>query len=117
MSSDVGQNMLYPPAKYQTEEAVKVGDYVHFRIWAELWLYKRKGRVMFVPGISPRNESLEYNSLKWVSVRYAGDTETAFVVHPVSGVTMGIHFVHRTDDLLKETHSDYKFSPRLGNDS
>ncbi len=100
--------MSYPKAVYETGEDVKVGDYVQFRAWAELWLRKRTGRVMFVPGISPPNPTLEYNGLKWISI----DEEKMKIgglVDPKTGVVKKIRFLKRSDDELQETPSGYEF--------
>ena len=107
---NVVPKMDYPRAIYETGESVKVGDHVTLRTWIELWLKKNSGRVFFVPGISDHNPSMEYNGLKWVSVRYAGETETGILVHPETGIVKGVKFVRRTDDSLMTTPEGYEFS-------
>lgn len=101
--------MDYPAAQYETGESVAIGDYVELRTWIELWLKKHTGRVIFVPGISEHNSSLEYDGLKWVSIRYAGETETGVLVHPETGVLKGIKFIRRADDELTSTPDGYEF--------
>ena len=106
--------MSYPEAKYETGEPVLIGDHVGFRMWSELWLKKCNGRVEFVPGISPFNDSLEDNDLKWVSVVHESKAQIGFVVNPDSGVVKGLRFVRRTDDDFRETSPDFVFDESDG---
>ena len=52
---------------------------------------------------------MEYNGLKWISIRYTGATEAGLLVHPESGITKGVTFLRRTDDDLIATPSEYEF--------
>lgn len=43
---------------------VQLGDHVLTRVWFR----KRKGRVVYVPGVSALNTNMEYNGLCWVGI-------------------------------------------------
>jgi hypothetical protein len=44
---------------------VQLGDRVTIRIW----LRKHRGRIVYVPGVSPLNKTMERDGLRWVGVR------------------------------------------------
>jgi hypothetical protein len=44
---------------------VQLGDHVLTRVWFR----RRKGRVVYVPGVSTPNANMEYNGLTWVGIR------------------------------------------------
>jgi hypothetical protein len=50
---------------------VRLGDHVEIKV-----RFKRhKGRIVYVPGISPLNTQYEFNGLRWVAIR----TETMII--------------------------------------
>jgi hypothetical protein len=100
--------MSYPLARYKTGEPVMVGDHVEFRTWPELWLVKHRGRVVYVPGVSPRNSNLEDENFKWACIEFRG-TKFGPLVHPETGILRGIAFLKRSDDELKSTPGDFDF--------
>jgi hypothetical protein len=57
---------------------VQLGDHVLTRIWFR----KRKGRVVYVPGISALNTNMEYNGLCWVGIRLDDGGFVSTVVDP-----------------------------------
>ena len=89
--------MSYPTARYKSGETVGIGDHVQTRSWVELWLVKHQGRVEYVPGISKKNEIMEYGGLKWISIVYEG-TAIGPLVNPKSGIVSGVHLVRRAED-------------------
>ncbi len=101
-------NMNYPKAVYESGEEIRVGDHVQFKTWVEFWRGWIDGRVMFVPGISPFNSSLEYNGLKWVSID-CDKTKIAPLVDPDSGIVKKNRFCGRSKDDLSETPEGYEF--------
>lgn len=60
---------------------VELGDRVEMRIWFR----KHRGRVVYIPGISPFNEAMEYNGLRWVGVRLEEGGFASLVVDPDAG--------------------------------
>lgn len=57
---------------------VQLGDHVETRVW---WR-KRRGRVVYVPGISPVNRQMERDGLKWVGIRLEEGGFVSTVVDP-----------------------------------
>jgi hypothetical protein len=57
---------------------VQLGDHVLTRIWFR----KRKGRVVYVPGVSALNTNMEYNGLCWVGIRLDDGGFVSTVVDP-----------------------------------
>ena len=47
------------------ERQVQLGDQVSISIW----LRSRRGRVVYVPGISALNKEFEFNGMRWVGIR------------------------------------------------
>ena len=59
---------------------VKLGD----RVSISLWLRRRIGRVVYVPGVSALNREFEYNGMRWVGMRLEN---RALVATPVLSKT------------------------------
>ena len=57
---------------------VQLGDHVLTRVWFR----RRKGRVVYVPGVSPLNTNMEYNGLCWVGIRLEDGSFVSTVVDP-----------------------------------
>ena len=66
--------------KYRgTLEEVRLGDVVdvpYFFFW------KRRGIVLYVPGVSPLNPELERDGLQWVGIKFEDGQTTATVADP-----------------------------------
>lgn len=60
---------------------VELGDHVQMRIFFR----RRTGRVVYVPGVSPRNPNMEFNGLAWVGVRFDNGDFVSTVVDPKDG--------------------------------
>lgn len=83
------------PVRYFADASeVKLGD----RVLITIWLRKRPGRVVYVPGISAVNREFEYNGMRWVGIRLA---DRALVATPVLSKThtlkKKVKFVERDD--------------------
>jgi hypothetical protein len=52
-----------------TKIKVCLGDYVSTRSWPSLWLKIYRGTVVYVPGQSPRNESMHHDGLSEICVK------------------------------------------------
>ncbi len=46
---------------HATDEQVLVGDHVDFKLGLFFWKGWQPGRVHYVPGLSPKNDELEFN--------------------------------------------------------
>jgi hypothetical protein len=100
--------MDYPHAKYKTGEPVMLGDHVEFRTWPELWLVKHRGRVVYIPGVSPPDPNLDGETLKWACIEFGG-SKLGPLVHPETGVLRGVALLKRSDDELRSTPEDFDF--------
>ena len=58
--------------------SVELGDHVQMRVFFR----RRTGRVVYVPGISARNSTMEFNGLTWVGVRLENGDFISLVVDP-----------------------------------
>ena len=86
----------YPTAVYETGEAVRPGDRVQVKVWAQFWKGWQDGVVKYVPGISKKKLQHEYNGLKWVAVRFR-DGEICPLVDPDTGVLRKVRLVGRAE--------------------
>lgn len=66
---------------YQTDTPVQLGDVVQIRIF----FARRQGVVTYVPGISKKRSTLEYNGLTWVAIQEDRGSHLATVVDPDTG--------------------------------
>src|SRR5688572_12128567 len=73
---------------------VELGDTIELRGL----LRRRRGRVNYVPGISPPHPELEHNALYWVGIAVDNGTFTGVLVDPDTGCTLkNLHFIERGD--------------------
>jgi hypothetical protein len=81
LSDDTRSTMVGRTVTYADRVTpVHLGDHVETRIW---WR-RRAGRVVYVPGVSPFNATMEYNGLAWVGIRLDGDAGfVSTVVDPI----------------------------------
>lgn len=101
----------YPVITYHGGSvAVLVGDHVEFRLGLLFWRGWQPGRVRYVPGISPKNDELEFNGLTWVAIHDANGEQSGHVVMPgTAQLRKNVRFVRRADDALTRTPPDYRF--------
>ncbi len=100
-----------PITYYQSATEVMIGDHVRFKVGLFFWRGWQAGRVVYVPGQSPKNPQLEFNGLRWICVRGA-TMDVGAVIDPVTDqVRKTVRFVKRTDDDLTETPNDFVFEP------
>jgi hypothetical protein len=96
MSEDPARRPGYPAVTYH-------GTNVPVRGW-------QAGRVRYVPGISPKNDELEFNGLTWVAIHDARGEQSGHVVLPGTGqLRSNVRFVRRADDGLTKTPAGYHF--------
>ena len=83
---------------YEQTCDVSLGD----RVQVSVWFRKHHGRVVYVPGISPRNSEFEYNGLEWVGIRLEDDSLIASIVRPSTGaLKRKIRFLARDSSPIK----------------
>ena len=69
---------------------VQLGDCVSLRVWFR----KRIGRVVYVPGVSPRNPAFAFNGLQWVGIRLEnGSLVKTIVLSKTSDLEKDITFI------------------------
>lgn len=74
---------------HDRQTRVEIGDEVEFRGGIILLFRRYRGRVVYVPGISPLRQSMEFNGMKWIGIQVPGrlfmstpiDRETNSLVH------------------------------------
>lgn len=99
-----------PPTYHKTDTEVLVGDHVELKVWAAFWRGWIPGRVLYVPGRSPKNDDMEHNGLTWVGIGYDKGAKSGVIVSPeTQQLRHTVRFVRRSDDGFKETPKDYTF--------
>ncbi len=86
----------HPPVRYHgSGEAVRLGDRVEVRYRL---FFKATGRVIYVPGVSPRRPALERDGLAWVAIRFddGGGIET--VVMPDGALKKTVRRIERDSE-------------------
>jgi hypothetical protein len=58
--------------------AVELGDFVSARVWVR----RRSGNVIYIPGISARVGSFDHNGLTWVGIAFSSGTVIGSLVDP-----------------------------------
>lgn len=68
-------------ATYADGTLVELGD----RVCVRSWFKDRLGTVVYLPGVSSLNPSMEYGGLSWVGIRLDGGGFVGSLVFPESG--------------------------------
>lgn len=83
----------------QTE--VRLGDRVESSLF---WILKRRGKVTYVPGISPKQDDFEHHGLRWVGILTDQGTLFGTLVDPQSNTLLRrVKFLHRDDSTTPAT--------------
>jgi hypothetical protein len=98
------------PTLYGDGSSIEIGDEVEFRGGLLLMFRKYRGRVVHVPGVSPRNHDMEADGLSWVAIEVPGKMLVRKLVDPQT------HRVRRTW-LLRRNRSELKLPDTLGCES
>jgi hypothetical protein len=78
---------------------VMLGDHISAR---DL-LFRKEGRVVYVPGISKKNRELEHDGLTWIGIRFKGGSISGAVVDPeTSCLKKSVRFLARSDSEVEE---------------
>jgi hypothetical protein len=89
---------------------VRLGDVVELR---KLWLWHNPGRIVYVPGESPKHSDFEYGGLRYVGIRKADSGLVLVTVIPeTSRISRTVAFVsrdiHGDFDPIRPCESPYK---------
>ncbi len=88
------------------EVEVKLGD----EISARDLVFRKKGRVAYVPGISPINRELERDRMAWIGIRFEGGTMGgAYIEHENNWVKKSVKYIGRSDAEFDPIKPDEKF--------
>lgn len=83
---------------FGSEVDVQLGDRVSVRVWFR----KRCGRVVYLPGVSPRNSEFDYNGLQWAGIRLDDGSLLASVVRFSTGsLKRKVKFIKRDGSACK----------------
>jgi len=97
------QNSVY---YYGTKVKVELGD----EVVARDIFFKRNGRVVYVPGISPLNTEFECGGLKWIGIRFnKGSISTAVIDLKTGEVDKSVKFVKRNKKDINEMKPNFRF--------
>ncbi len=78
---------------------VMLGDHISAR---DL-LFRKEGRVVYVPGISKKNRELEHDGLAWIGIRFKGGSISGAVIDPeTSCLKKSVRFLGRSDSDVEE---------------
>jgi hypothetical protein len=86
--------MMNEAVLYSNEEQqpVLVGDMVESRVW---FVMKRKGQVVYVPGISEFHKDMEFNGIRYVGWRTAQGVLFSTPVNPSSNRVLRLKLLNR----------------------
>lgn len=85
---------------------VELGD----EVVARDIFFRRGGRVVYVPGISPLNSEFEYGGRKWIGIRFdKGSINTAVIDLKTGGVDKSVKFVKRNKKEINELKPNFRF--------
>jgi len=66
---------------HNTAESVELGDIIQTRVF----FIRRQGVVTYVPGVSKKQNTLEYNGLSWVAIKDDRGSYMSALVDPDTG--------------------------------
>src|ERR1043166_2864687 len=86
---------------------VRLGDVVRARVWL---IWKKKGRVVYVPGVSQKNEEFEHHGIGWVGIESDDGMIFGEIVRPDTGcLRKNVQFLARDDSPCKLITPEMKF--------
>lgn len=75
--------------RYFDGTEVKLGDVVETRFWLLFYRFRERGRVVYVPGVTPLHREFERDGLQWVGIRCEEDgTVIGEVIDPKVGTLL-----------------------------
>ena len=107
--SDNIKNLTNPepakPSKHKTifyfggTIEVQLGDEVSARDF----LFRRNGRIAYLPGVSKKNSNMEHGGLSWVGIRFQRGTFIGTIVDPETfQLKKSVRFFQRSSENIKE---------------
>lgn len=78
---------------WNSSEVVRLGDRVRMRYWLFLG---GQGEVIYVPGVSPHEPSMERDELAWVGVRLDGGARVDTIVMPDGALKKSVRLLARS---------------------
>ena len=85
---------------FESEIEVQLGDQIQTRLW---YVFRRRGRVGYLPGASPYNSEFDHHGLKWVGVVSQGGAVFGEVVEPQTGfLPRWVKFIQRDTSSLTD---------------
>lgn len=93
-----------PISYYGGETDVQLGDRVETRFWLLFYRFRKRGRVVYVPGLSPINREFERDGLSWVGIKPDDDVVViGELVNPKTGHLLErVKFLERDLSALPE---------------
>jgi len=86
--------------------AVRLGDEVS----ARSIIFRKEGRVVYVPGVSKKNRSMEHGGLCWVGIKFSDGTLTGTIVDPDTfQLKKGVRFIKRSSETVDGLGPDEDF--------
>jgi hypothetical protein len=90
---------------FDGRQEVRLGD----RVSISIWFRSRKGRVVYVPGVSALNTEFEYNGMRWVGVRLEdGRLVATPILSKTDSLKKKVQFIARDDSPCKFIGPDSK---------
>lgn len=81
-----------------------MGDRVETRFWLLFYRFRKRGRVVYIPGLSQANHEFEHGGLKWVGIKPDDDPAViGELVDPKTGQLLErVRFLSRDQSALPE---------------
>jgi hypothetical protein len=93
-----------------SDVAVRLGDQVEIKVWFK----RRRGRIVYVPGLSPLNTQYEFNGLRWIAIR-THNMLIGSIVHPqTEALKRKVKFIQRDDSPFDRAPDDPEYYAKHG---
>ena len=74
------------------------------------FLFRKNGRIYYLPGVSKKNRNMEYSGLLWVGIRFQKGTFIGSIVDPETfQLKKSVRFLQRSQENIKELSPDEDF--------
>ena len=89
---------------------VRLGDHVEIKVWFK----RRRGRIVYVPGLSPLNTQYEFNGLRWVAIRTESMIIGSIVRPQTETLKPKVKFIQRDNSPFDAAPDDPKYYEEHG---
>ena len=89
---------------------VRLGDHVEIKVWFK----KRRGRIVYLPGVSPFNAEYEFNGMRWVAIRTSSMIIGSVVRHETDTLKPKVKFIQRDDSSFEKAPDDPEYYEKHG---